>query len=237
MTTDELTDAVVDLREDDAVRVTERLLDEGTDPAAVLEAARNAMDVIGDRFACGEAFIPELVMAGEIMHAVSEQLKPRLAQGPGGSGQGVVILGTAQGDIHDIGKDIVATMLDIAGFEVIDLGVDVAPERFVEEARAHDATIIGVSALLTQAIESMRRTIATIDEGGLRPSTRVMIGGAPVTDSVREHTGADGWGKDAVAAVELAKSWTARDEEAAPPGDRTTADRDRDVERPAAASE
>jgi 5-methyltetrahydrofolate--homocysteine methyltransferase len=209
MTTDELTEAIVELREADALATTDRLLDEDVDPAAVLDASRTAMDVIGDRFACGEAFIPELVMAGEIMHAISEKLKPRLAQDAATGGHGVVVLGTAQGDIHDIGKDIVATMLDIAGFRVVDLGVDVPPERFVAAARENDAAVVGVSALLTQAIQRMKQAVAAIDEAGLRPAVRVMIGGAPITGSVCEHTGADGWGKDAMEAVDLARGWTA----------------------------
>jgi len=214
VTTDDLTAAVIDLREGDAVALTDRLLDEGVDPAAILDASRAAMDTIGDRFACGKAFIPELVMAGEIMKSISGKLKPRLAKGPGGSARGVVVLGTAQGDIHDIGKDIVATMLDIAGFEVIDLGVDVDPARFVEVARRRRPAIVGISALLTQAIRSMEKTVAAIEGDGLRPDVRVMIGGAPVTEGVREHTGADGWGKDAVEAVDLAKEWMPAPEDA-----------------------
>jgi len=211
-TTDELTAAIVDLRERDAVALTDRLLDEDVEPHTILDASRTAMDEIGRRFACGRAFIPELVVAGEIMKAISTKLKPKLARGPGGDSRGVVVLGTAQGDIHDLGKDIVATMLDIAGFEVIDLGVDVDPARFVEVARRRRPAVVGISALLTQAIRSMEKTIAAIDADGLRPEVRVMIGGAPVTDAIRDHTAADGWGKDAVEAVELARTWLPSDD-------------------------
>ncbi len=114
---------------------------------------------------------------------------------------------TVQGDIHDIGKDIVVTMLDIAGFEVVDLGVDVPVAKVVETVRDRKAQVLGLSGLLTVAFESMKATVAAVDEAGLRGDVKIMLGGAPVTDAVVEFAGADAWGKDAVAAVELAKSW------------------------------
>jgi len=208
----ELIQAFVELREADVLATVESMLAEGADPLAVLDQCKQAMDEIGERFACGEAFIPELVMAGEIMQAVSARIKPLLvASEQDGGTLGVVVLGTAKGDIHDIGKDIVATMLEIAGFKVVDLGVDVAPEKFVAAARENQAVMIGVSALLTQAFDSMKKTVAAVDEAGLRPGVKVMIGGAPVTAQVSDHVGADGWGKDAVAGVELAKQWAGGD--------------------------
>ena len=205
--TDELTNAVVDLREDDTLAIVDRLLAEGADPVGILHDCKRAMDTIGERFAHGEAFIPELVMAGEIMQAVAAKLKPSLADAPAEKKRGVIVLGTVQGDIHDIGKDIVATMLDIAGFEVVDLGVDVSVAAFIVTARERRAGIIAMSCLLTNAIESMKRTVAAAGEAGLRGDVRLMIGGAPVTEQVVAYTGADGWGKDAVAAVELANQW------------------------------
>ncbi len=204
--TDELTNAVVELREEDALAIVDRLLGEGADPVGILGDCKRAMDVIGERFACGEAFIPELIMAGEIMQAISGKLKPHLAAVPAEEKLGKIALGTVKGDIHDIGKDIVATMLDIAGFEVIDLGVDVPQEKFVEAAR-DGARIVAMSGLLTNAVEAMKRTVAALDEAGVRDAVRIMVGGAPITDQVREYTGSDGWGRDAVEAVELAKSW------------------------------
>jgi methanogenic corrinoid protein MtbC1 len=203
---EELTNAVVELREDDALAIVDRLLAEGADAVGILDDCKKAMDVIGEKFACGEAFIPELIMAGEIMQGVSVKLKPHLAAGPAEKKLGTVALGTVKGDIHDIGKDIVATMLDIAGFNVVDLGVDVAEEEFVKAA-GNGAGVVAMSCLLTNAVEAMKRTVAALDAAGLRGKVKIMVGGAPITDQVREYTGADGWGKDAVEAVELAKTW------------------------------
>ena len=203
----ELTDAVVELREDDALAIADRLLAEGAGPVGMLADGKQAMDIIGERFACGKAFLPELIMAGEIMQAIAGKLKPHLASAPSADKLGVVVLGTAEGDIHDIGKDIVATMLDIAGFDVIDLGVNVPVASFIDTAREKKAQVIAMSCLLTSAIEAMKRTVAAAGEAGLRGDVRLMIGGAPITEQVVAYTGADGWGKDAVEAVGLAKRW------------------------------
>ena len=205
--TDELRDALVDLREDQALALVDSLLTGGTDPTDVLADCQYAMDVIGDRFARGEAFIPELMMAGEIMQTIAGKLKPYLGTAATKQSLGAVVLGSAAGDIHDIGKDIVGTMLDIAGFDVVNLGVDVPASKFVAAAQDSSAGVIAVSCLLTSAFEAMKQTVAAVDEAGLRPAVRVMIGGAPVNETICEYTGADGWGKDAVEAVELAKKW------------------------------
>jgi len=205
--TEELTQAVVDMREDDALAIVDRLLAEGADPVGILDDCKRAMDVIGERFACGEAFIPELIMAGEIMQAISGKLKPHLASAPVEAKLGVVIIGTVEGDIHDIGKDIVATMLDIAGFDVVDLGVDVKVAAFIDAAREKNAEIIAMSCLLTSAIDAMKRVVGAAGEAGIRGDVRLMVGGAPITEQIVAYTGADGFGKDAVAAVELAKQW------------------------------
>ena len=206
--TQELTQAIVDFREADALALVDEQLAAGADAAAVLDQAKAAMDVIGERFACGEAFIPELIMAGEIMSQVAAKLKPGLAGAAPAEKRGTVVLGTAQGDIHDIGKDIVGTMLDIAGFEVVDLGVDVKVGDFIATAREKQAQVIAMSCLLTSAIESMKATCAAAGEAGLRAAgVKLMIGGAPVTEQVVAYTGADGYGRDAVEAVELAKQW------------------------------
>lgn len=205
--TEELTHAVVGLREDDALAMVDRLLEEGADPAGILDDCKRAMDTIGARFACGEAFIPELIMAGEIMRAVSERLRPHLAGAPAGPRRGTVVIGTVKGDIHDIGKDIVVMMLDMAGFDVVDLGVDVAPARFVGAVREHRPQVVGMSALLTVALDSMKDTVAAIEGAGLRSGLKMMVGGAPVTEQICSYAGADGWAKDAVAGVELAKQW------------------------------
>ncbi|NLE21303.1 MAG: hypothetical protein GX624_00770 [Actinobacteria bacterium] len=203
-----LKEAVIELREDDALRITREALQGGADPLDIVAACREAMDVIGQRFADGEAFIPELIMAGEIMSGITAELKPYLkAEGSGGK-LGTVVMCTVQGDIHDIGKDIVVTMLDIAGFEVVDLGVDVPVAKVVDSVRESGAQVVGLSGLLTVAFDSMKATVAALDEAGLRGQVKVMLGGAPVTDAVVEYAGADAWGKDAVDAVELARQWT-----------------------------
>ncbi len=204
---EELIAAIVELREADAARLVREALDAGDDPLDVVAAGKQAMDTIGGQFAACEVFIPELIMAGEIMKDLSSQVEPRLSGSGGASRLGTVVLGTVKGDIHDIGKGIVATMMTIAGFEVVDLGVDVSPEAFTAAARESGATLVALSGLLTLAIDAMKAVVAAFDEAGLRDKVRIMVGGAPVTEQVREYTGADGWGADAVAAVALAKSW------------------------------
>ena len=182
------------------------LLAKGDDAVGILADCKAAMDVIGDKFAAGEAFIPELIMAGEIMTGVSAKLKPHLTAATPEEKLGVVVIGTVQGDIHDIGKDIVVTMLDIAGFDVVDLGVDVKIEKFIATAQEKDAQVIAMSCLLTSAIDSMKRVVAAAREVDLN-GCKLMIGGAPITEQVVAYTGADGYGKDAVEAVELARQW------------------------------
>jgi len=204
--TQELTQAVVDLREADALAMVDQALADGTDPVAILADCKAAMDIIGDKFAAGEAFIPELIMAGEIMTGVSAKLKPHLTAVTPDEKLGVIYIGTVQGDIHDIGKDIVVTMLDIAGFDVVDLGVDVKIEKFIATAQEKDAQVIAMSCLLTSAIDSMKKVVAAAREVDLN-GCKLMIGGAPITEQVVAYTGADGYGKDAVEAVELAKQW------------------------------
>jgi len=202
----DLIDAITELREEDAVALVDRALNDGAAPSAILDDCRAAMDVIGKRFEAGEVFIPELIFAGDIMSQIAGLVKPRMQAG--GQTQerlAKVVIGTVQGDIHDIAKDIVAFMLDINGFEVSDLGVDVAPERFVEVARETGAKIVGLSGFLTLAFDPMKETVAQLR--ALDPGIRVMIGGGQIDDGVRQFTGADAYGKDAMAAVELARSW------------------------------
>jgi methanogenic corrinoid protein MtbC1 len=204
---DALKNAMIELREDDALRIAKESLEGGADPLSIVAACREAMEVIGQRFADGEAFIPELIMAGEIMQGITAELKPYLKAEAAGEKLGTVVMCTVQGDIHDIGKDIVVTMLDIAGFNVVDLGVDVPIATVVDAVRENKAQVLGLSGLLTVAFESMKATVAAIDAAGLRGDVKIMLGGAPVTGDVVEFAGADDWGKDAVAAVELAKTW------------------------------
>jgi methanogenic corrinoid protein MtbC1 len=205
--TQKLIEAFVDIREEEAIKRTEELLAEGTEPMAILEACREALDIIGQRFERNEAFIPELIMAGEMMNAIKEIVKPKLAQEKPIELQGKVLMGTIEGDIHDIGKEVVVFMLEANGFEVIDLGVDVPPDTFVQKISEIQPDVVGLSGLLTLAFESMKLTVDAIQAANQRDQVKIMIGGAPVDETVQEYSGADAWGKDAMGAVTLARQW------------------------------
>ena len=202
----ELIDAITDMREDDALKIAQKMLDRGTSPLDVLEACRNAMEVIGNRFETGECFIPELILAGEMLAQISEIIKPRMKGEAQQRVLGKVVLGTVEGDIHDIAKDIVVFMLEINGFEVTDLGVDVPPAKFVEAVKTTGAKIVGLSGFLTLAYDPMRDTVDAFKDAGME-DVRIMIGGGQIDEQIREFTGADAYGKDAMAAVALAKEW------------------------------
>ena len=203
-----LIDAIIEMREDDAVQLTNELLDGGASPADILAACKGAMDVIGKRFEEGEAFIPELMLAGEMMTAITDIIKPKMAAEASEEKLGKIVMGTVQGDIHDIAKDIVCFMLDLNGFDVIDLGVDVPPAKFVAAVKETGATIVGLSGFLTLAYDPMKETVAACKAAGL--DVRIMIGGGQVDEQIRQYTGADAYGKDAMAAVALAKEWVAQ---------------------------
>ena len=202
----ELIEAITEMREGAAVDITNKLLDSGTDPVQILDACREAMGIIGKRFETGESFIPELMLAGEILGQISAVVKPRIKQAGESKKLGKVVLGTVQGDIHDIAKDIVGFMLDINGFEVTDLGVDVPPAKFVETVKQTGAKIVGLSGFLTLAFDPMKFTVQALKEAGLT-DVRIMIGGGQIDENIRQYTGADAYGKDAMAAVAIAKSW------------------------------
>ena len=204
---DELVGALADLREQEALALVQARLDAGDDPLRIFDDARRAMEIVGERFSASEYFIPELVYAGEILKEISAIVKPRLAKDADVSRIGKVIIGTVAGDIHDIGKDIVVFMLDVNGFEVLDLGVDVPAERFVETIKETSSPVVGLSGFLTLAFQSMKDTVAAIEQAGLRNDVKIMIGGGPIDEHVRSFTGADAFGTDAMAAVELAKGW------------------------------
>jgi 5-methyltetrahydrofolate--homocysteine methyltransferase len=203
----ELIDAITEMNEEQALKITRELLDGSGDPLAILEDCRMAMEIVGKRFESGDCFIPELIFAGEILEQISALVKPRIQQGAATQKLGKVVMGTVKGDIHDIAKDIVVFMLDVNGFEVIDLGVDVSPEKFVETARQSGAKIVGLSGFLTLAFEPMKETVEAFKAAGLN-EVKIMIGGGPVDEKVRQFTGADAYGRDAMAAVALAKKWT-----------------------------
>jgi len=205
--TQALIDAFIDIREEEVVRLARELLEGGTDPLAVLDACKQALEIIGDRFAAGQAFVPELIMAGEMMGQVTALVRPLLDQARPPQRLGKVLMGTVEGDIHDIGKDVVTFMLDANGFEVIDLGVDVTPQAFVTGIKEAQPDVVGLSGLLTLAFQSMKETVDAVREAGLRDRVKIMIGGAPVDEHIQEYAGADGWGKDAMEAVALARQW------------------------------
>ena len=202
----ELIDAITEMREEDAVAMTGKLLDSGVAPLEILEDCRQAMSIIGVRFETGESFIPELILAGEVMSQISAIVKPRMSQDSQSKKLGKIVLGTVQGDIHDIAKDIVGFMLDINGFEVTDLGVDVPPAKFVEAVKQTGAKIVALSGFLTLAYDPMKFTVQALKDAGLS-DVKVMIGGGQIDEQIRQYTGADIYGKDAMAAVAIAKSW------------------------------
>ena len=206
---DKLVDALADIREDEAMDIARAYLDEGRDPIEILEFARQAMDLVGERFAEGEYFLPELVMAGEMLNGITAMVKPKLAEAaPTAKKRGKVLIGTVKGDIHDIGKNIVTFMLDVNGFEVKDIGIDVPQEAFVAEIEAFEPQIVGLSGFLTLSFDSIKETIDAIEAAGLRDKVKIMIGGGQVTEEIRRYTRADAHGKDAMEAVALAKGWT-----------------------------
>ena len=202
-----LIDAITNMQEEEALSITDDLLASGTDPLCVLDACRKAMEVVGQRFEAGDCFVPELMLAGEVLKQISEKIKPLMQETAASAKKlGKVVMGTVEGDIHDIAKDIVVFMLDINGFEVTDLGVDVPPAKFVESVKANNATIVGLSGFLTLAYDPMKATVQALKAEGLE-RVKVMIGGGQVDEQIRQYTGADAFGRDAMAAVSLAKQW------------------------------
>ncbi len=207
MDNEKLVTAISEMQETDAIQLVEDLLEKNTNPMDIIHACQAAMDVIGKRFESGQAFIPELIMAGEIMKQISDIVKPRMTKEESALKKGTVMIGTVEGDIHDIGKDIVVFILDVNGYEVIDLGVDVPVQTFVEKIKVHQPAVVGLSGLLTLVFDAMKDTVSAIDAAGLRDNVKIMIGGAPVDEQVKNYTMADAWGKDAMEAVSLVKQW------------------------------
>jgi 5-methyltetrahydrofolate--homocysteine methyltransferase len=203
----ELTKAIADLEEKEALRLAKDWLDKGKDPAAILEESRKGMETVGKRFADGSYFLPELIYSGEILKGVSEIVKPKLKKEIKTERKGKVIVGTVAGDIHDIGKDIVVFMLDVNGYEVYDLGVDVPAQKFVDKIKETNAPVVALSGFLTLAFDSMKETVDTIKKAGLRNKVKIMIGGGQIDEEIQKYAGADAYGRDAMAGVALANSW------------------------------
>ena len=208
----DLVEAMVNMRETEAMELARKMLAGGEDALHVLEGCRAAMEIVGQRFEAGRYFLPELIMAGEMLKKISQMAKPFLKRecSTKADVRGKVVIGSVKGDIHDIGKDIVSFMLEINGFEVYDLGVDVPAEKFVDAIQEVQPEIVGMSALLTTAFESMKNTVEVIEVAGLRDRIKIMVGGGTVDEKVKEYTGADAYGADAVAAVNLSREWMKR---------------------------
>ena len=199
-----------DMREDEAFALAKKmLLEEGANPLRVLELCRNAMDIVGKRFEKGEYFLPELVLAGEMLENIGAIAKPLIKQAPGEEPKKLakVLIGTVHGDLHDIGKNIVTFMLDINSFEVKDIGIDVPVKTFIDEINQFQPDVVGMSGFLTLAFDSMKETIEAIQDAGLRDKLKIMIGGGQVDETVLNYTGADAFGTNAVDAVSLCKNW------------------------------
>jgi len=186
-------------------QLVQKAIDEGEDVEKVLnEGLVAGMNVVGAKFKANEFYVPEVLIAARAMKAGMEILRPILAD-KDIKGVGTVVLGTVRGDLHDIGKNLVAMMLEGAGFEIIDLGVDVSPEKFIETAKEKKADLVGLSALLTTTMPSMKDVVKAVGDSGLKDKIKVMIGGAPLTQSYADEIGADGYAPDAASAVDEVK--------------------------------
>ena len=196
-----------DLEEDALLALVRKRLDAGDAPMTIIEACRDGMQVVGDRFAKQEYFVSELVASGELFNEVMEIIGPKMPAGDDKKAMNEIVFGTVQGDIHDIGKNIVVSMLRANGFRVHDVGIDVPPQVFVDRVKETGARVVGLSGLLTVAFANMEATIKALEKAGLRKKTKVMIGGGMVDKFVCDKVGADAWGHDAIEAVKLAKSF------------------------------
>ncbi len=199
--------SVIDGESEEAEKLALQAIELGINPLdAINKGFVVGVDHVGNLFGSGDAFLPELVMAGETMKAAVNALEPEMSkQGAEREVLGIIVLGTVEGDIHDIGKTLVGTMLSVAGFKVFDLGVDVPITTLVEKARTEKADILGVSALLTTTMVRQRDVVQALNDTGLRSAIKVMVGGAPVTSDWAEEIGADGYSEDAIGAVAVAK--------------------------------
>jgi 5-methyltetrahydrofolate--homocysteine methyltransferase len=203
----QLAEALYAGRVDEVASLTRQALAEGREAREVLnDALLPGMEKVGNDFREEILFLPEVLLTAKAMHAAMDVLKPLLTEA-GGPGLGTLVMGTVRGDIHDIGKNLVIMMMRGAGIEVIDLGIDVAPETFVEAVREYSPPILGMSALLTTTVEQMGMTIQALEKAGLTDRAKIMVGGAPVTRQFAERIGADGYAPDAIGAVDLARAW------------------------------
>jgi corrinoid protein of di/trimethylamine methyltransferase len=190
---------------DEVKELSQQALDQGTSPRDIIDKGLLAgMDVVGKRFKAGDMFIPEVLLCARCMHGAMDILKPLLSEADA-AGIGIYVIGTVEGDLHDIGKNLVSMMLQGAGFEVIDLGTNIKPQQFVDAVSEHKPTILGLSALLTTTMPKMEETINALKEAGIRDQVKIMAGGAPVTQAFVDEIGADAYGANAASATEKAK--------------------------------
>ncbi len=205
----QITEALIACDANRVLQLVQQALDDGMSANDVLNKGLVAgMDVVGDKMENGDMFIPEVLMAAKTMSGALDVLKPMLGEGQS-TAQGRALIGTVKGDLHDIGKNLVAMMLESTGMEVVNLGVDIAPEAFVAEIQSNNADILCLSALLTTTMPMMKETIDAIVESGLRDRIKIMVGGAPVTQAFAEEIGADGFAPDAGSAAKMAKALVA----------------------------
>jgi methanogenic corrinoid protein MtbC1 len=203
----DLVNLLADLKDKEVLELVKQRLDTGEDPLKILEDSRKGMEIVGKRFAADEYFLPELVFSGELLKQVTELVKPHLKQAVETKKLGKVVIGTVAGDIHDIGLNIVIFMLDVNGFEVYNLGVDVPAEAFVNKVKETGAPILGLSGFLTPAFDAMKETVKAIEAAGMRDKVKIMIGGGQLDEEVKKYVKADAYGKNAMVAVALAKGW------------------------------
>ena len=202
---DKLAQAVIDGEPEDAAALAKQALNDGLDPlACITEGLTKGIQKVGELFASGEYFLPELIIGADAMKAALDLLEPALVGDQKREVVGTVVLGTVEGDLHEIGKTLVGTMLTANGFKVVDIGVDKTASEFIEAVKESDATMVGASALLTTTMLQQENLIKALKEAGLREQVKVMVGGAPVTDSFAKQIGADGYAEDAISAVDLA---------------------------------
>jgi len=208
--TEALVQALVNMKEAEALQRAKHLLAGGTEPLEILESCSRAMEIVGQRFEKGVYFLPHLMMAGEMLKEISAMIKPLVQEQKAEAKKGRVLIGTVEGDIHDIGKNIVVFLLEANGFEVRDIGINQKPAKFVEAIKEFQPKVVGMSGLLTLAFDSMKKTVEAIKEAGLRETVRIVIGGGVVTEKIKDYSGADAYAPDAMAGVRLAKEWTQR---------------------------
>lgn len=208
---EKLREAMGELEEEEVTAILEAVMnDGGAEAAQAMEACQEGMNIVGDRFEQGEYFVGDLIYAGELMTQAVGILKPALAAGSGSDGvTGKMILCTVEGDLHDIGKNIVKAMLEAAGFQVIDMGIDVKAEDIVRCVREQGISIIALSGVLTLALDSMKKTVEKLREAGMRDQVKVIIGGAPVTVESQTYTGADAWAVNPQQTVKICREWMA----------------------------